>query len=606
MRYNCDMDGHSFFRMLRNRPVLAFVGGFAIAGIAIGLIVLFTLFWVEPMSAPEQAGTVRFNADHFTLWYQKGGQGVSSHGALSEELQQDLSDLISLLQVNPDLIPGKIDVFIHDDVASMQSSIASRKSPNSRGGYIAPLDLLVGEPPRQRLAELVLAFGWGECGSQLLKQGMALYAADPKRNFHAVVAALPKRLYYSLPELILMEKRGRFAESAYDQFDSPYSTASILFADLRDLLSLSAHGEASLEDIAGLEAASFVQFVIETEGGIGAVKQAWGRGSTDSLISRIDSAPLAEIGRAWYSYAGEHGKESSDFSMLTAYYRLAAGYPDTAWTECSAWDESDLTQGERMISVRCALAVGKFADAQRLVSQLDEGDKREELMGFSSLYTGWIVQEATGVRLFISPQLPAEERPELSVVEKLYNGMADRLALSAADLPERITLFFYPNAGDRDAGIHLVPLSEEKNATLHLVPSDDVALELARTLPVYAWRRDTYSQLLREGLAIALSREASLLEAQGRSLRSEGSWYPLASVDYGMTADSTVALEGGILMNYLLDECGGGAVRDVWIATSPSGRYISFDSALAEICHTTRKDIEEVLFRSILSLRKDQ
>ena len=587
---------------MKHKPVLAMIGGFAIAGVAIGILVLIALKWVEPMSAPEQVGTVQFHTEHFTLWYQKDATGISEHSALANELQGDLDEIIKLLKVDPTLIPNPIDVFVHDDIPSMQTSIAKRKSMDSRGGYIAPLDLLAGESPRRRLAELVLAFGWGQCGSDLLKQGMSLYASDPQRNFHAIVAALPERLYYPLPELILMEKRGKFPESFYEQFDSPYAPAYIAFGDLRGLLRLSVHGETSLEDIPVLEAASFVQFLIETKGGIASVRQAWGKGSTGGLLCRIDSSSLEEIGARWYADAVEEGRLAPDFPFLSAYYLLGGGFPDTAWARCSAWRVDDLSQDEVALAARCALAVGAFSEARALTSHLEEGEAKDDIQALLTLYEGWTMTETHGLRFFVSPQVSRKECPRLSEVKRVFDEMVDRLALTPGDLPERISFFLYPDAQALSRGESLIPFSSQKSAVLHLLPSDNLVYLMAEVLPVYAWRKDTYSRLLREGVAMALSSDRDLLVQEGVRLRQEKRWFPLSSVDFGMTSESTVGVEAGLLVDYLLRRYGGAAVREIWVATSPRGRYLSFDTALTEVCSTTREEIEAELFSSSLSL----
>ena len=588
------MDIHSLREKLKKRPLLAMLGGFAIAGVVVGVIAIFALFWVEPMSAPEQAGTVHFHVGHFVLWYRKGASGLDKRDELSNQLQHDFDTLIALLEVDLNLIPDPIDVFVHDTVSDMQSSIAKRKSSKSRGGYVAPLDLLAGESPRQRLAELVLAFGWGQCGSTLLKQGMAIYSGEPQRNFHAVIAALPDRLYKPLPELILMENRGKFAESLYEQFDSPYSPASILFSDLRKLITLSVQGEASPAEIPALEGASFVQFLIETEGGIKAVRRAWGRGSTTNLLKRIDDEPIDDLGARWYAKAKEEGVLSTDYAYLNAYYLLAGGNPDAAWQQCKEWQEANLTEDRISLAVRCALTVGAQDKAEGFLSHMREGREKEELKKLVSMYAGWSKVEVDGMRIFVSPQIQADawQGPEAAI--DAFKAMTKRLDLAPADLPERFTLFFYPDAEEKELGASLVHLSYGENATLHLVFSDNAAYEMGKAIPLYAWR-DTYSRLLREGTATALSSDAGSLLKEGRQLREEGHWFPLASVDFGMTFERTVEVEGGLLIDYIIDHCGGQALGKIWMATSPSGRYLSLDSALAEVCKTTRSEIEEGL-----------
>jgi hypothetical protein len=590
----------SLFEKIVRHPVVTLFGGLAIGGIAIGIAVLILVVVVEPVATPELEGTVYYKEGDFVLRYQKDSVGREDHAVLAEVLKKDYEELLDLLDVNPDLVPTPIDVFVHDDVSSMQTSISKRKSPEARSVYLAPLDLLVGEDPRGRLAELILAFGWGRCGSQILHAGIRLYATEPDRDFHAVVAALPDRLFLSLPELICAEERGRFPESLYQQFDSPYSPVSIAFSDLRKLFGLSVHGEISPEDILPLEAASFVQFLIETKGGIRAVKQAWGRGSTVNLLNRIDSAPPEEIGTHWYATGLEAGREAPDFAFLSVYYLLGGGFPDVAWTRSSAWRVEDLSQYEITLVVRCSLAVGAFTEAGALISYLEEGEAKDDMQALLTLYEGWTVTEAHGLRIFVSPEAAREGWPEISQIERVYESMINRLALQPSDLPERMTLFFHPDTETRDRGESLIPLSSEKNATLHLLPDDGAAYRIGEVLPVYAWGKDTYSRLLRAGVAMALSGDEDLLVEEGCGLRQEERWFSLSSIDFGMTSQRTVEVEAGLLVHYLLKTYGGEALREIWIATSPLDRYLSFDTALNEVCATTREEIEESLFSAFL------
>jgi len=591
----------SLFEKSLRHPVVTLVGGLALGGIAIGIAVLILVLVIEPVATPELEGTVYYKEGDFVLRYQKDSPGREDHAALAEVLRKDYEELLDLLDVNPDLVPTPIDVFVHDDTSSMQTSISKRKSPEARSVYLAPLDLLVGEDPRGRLAELVLAFGWGRCGSQIFHAGTRLYATEPKRDFHAVVAALPDRLFLALPELIRAEERGRFPESIYQQFDSPYSPVSIAFSDLRKLFGLSVHGEVSPEDILVLEAASFVQFLIETKGGIRAVKQAWGRGSTVNLLNRIDSAPPEEMGARWYAAGIEAGLGALDFPFLSVYYLLGGGFPDAAWTRSSTWHVEDLSQGEITLAVRCTLAVGAFTEARTLISHLEEGETKDDMQALLTLYEGWTVTETHGLRIFVSPQVSRERLPEISQIEHVYEGMINRLALSPSDLPERMTLFFYPDTETRDRGESLIPLSSEKNATLHFLPEGDAAYRIGEVLPVYAWGKDTYSRLLRAGVAMALSCGEDLLVEEGCRLRQEELWFSLSSIDFGMASQRTVEVEAGLLLHYLLERYGGEALREIWIATAPLNRYLSFDTALSEVCATTREEVEESLFSSLLS-----
>jgi len=601
-----DMWLRNLRRRLLHDPVTSAIGGLALGGIAIGIALLILVLVVEPVATPELQGTVYYKAGDFILRYQKDSAGREDHAALAEVLKQDYEELLDLLDVRPDLVPTPIDVFVHDDVASMQTSITKRKSPDARSVYLAPLDLLIEENPRGRLAELILAFGWGRCGSQILRAGIKLYATEPKRDFHAEVAALPDRLFLTLPELIRAEERGHFPESIYQQFDSPYSPVSIAFGNLRKLFGLSIHGEVSLEDILTLEAASFVRFLIQTEGVILAVKQAWGRGSTADLLNRIDSSSLAEMGARWYALGMKEGRDAPDSEFLSAYYLLGGGFPDAAWARSSAWHAGDLSQSEITLAARCALTVGAFTEARALIFHLEEGEAKDAIQALLTLYEGWTVTEAHGLRIFVSPQISGERCPEISQIERAFERTIEGLALSTNDLPERMTLFFYPDTETRDRGDSLIPLASEKNAALYLLPEDDAPYRMAEVLPIYSWGKDTYSRLLRVGVATALSCNEDLLVEEGCRLREEELWYSLSSVDFGMASQRTVEVEAGLLVHYLLEKYEGEALRGIWIATSPLDRYLSFDMALSEVCATTREEIEESLFSSLLRCSKEE
>jgi hypothetical protein len=592
------MHAKHFLQRLFRHPLASLLGGLALGGVGIGIALLIIVFWIEPMSKPELAGTVSYREGRFTLWYQEDAAGRENHDLLAEVLTRDYEELIDLLDVNPDLIPTPIDVFVHDDVASMQASIVKRKSPEARATYPAPLDLLASENPRGRLAELILTFGWGPCGSQVLKTGVTVYATEPERNFHAVVAALPERLFLTLPELIRMEERGLFPPSVYQQFDSPYSPAMISFAELKSLFELSVRGEAEPADIPTLEAASLVQFLIETNGGIREVKRAWGKGSTEKLLQRVDSRSMAEISAAWYGVESEEGRAAPDFPYLRAYYLLAGGLPDAAWAEARTWAVDTLSDEEILLAGRCALSVGEFSAAADLATHLKGHEATDELEGYLALYQGWSVEVSPGLRIFSPPGGGGES---ITQVAEVYARMAARLDLSADDLPERLTIFLYPDESSRDRGTALTPLAAAQSGTLHLLYNDDLAYRLGEVLPVYAWRKDSYSRLLRTGLAVALSRSEERLVSEGCQLRSEERWFPLYRLDFGMADQRTVEVEAGLLAQYLLTTYGARELAQIWIATSPLDRYLSVDKALDEVCKTTRREIEESLFSSLLS-----
>lgn len=594
------MARNHLWRTIKDKAIFSTLGGMALGAIGIGIVVMILVFWIEPMSAPERAGTVRFQENHFTLWYEKGSEAAANHAALAQELNRDLTSLVNLLDVDASLIPDPIDVFVHDDVSAMQSSIMMRKSPEARGGHTAPLDLLVGESPRERLAELVLAFGWGQCGSELMKRGMTIYATQPERNYHGVLASLPARLLVSLPQLVLLEERGRFPRSVYEQYDSPYSSAAIAFADYKSLFDLSADDAGRLSDILSMEAASFVQFLIEEKGGMREVKRIWGKGTTDRLLARIEADSIAGLGDEWYAFAKDYGRLSDDYEYLRVYYLLGDGDPDGAWEKAQGFETPDASQDQLFLAGRCALLVGRFDRAKTIVTELADGAEKDLLRHYLTLLESFRVVESQNVRLFISPTVPpsvGEDRASAAMGG--YGRIVEQLGVGTGETPARLTIFIYANNAELDQSKGLVLFPPVQNAVLNILSSDDVCYRMAEMMPAYCWGVDTYSRLLRSGLAVALCRSKQELANAGCALRSNDGWIPLNRTDFGTGNEETVKTEAGLMLRHLLDT-GVEELHKIWIATSPSDRYLTFDAALQEVKGETRDDIEASIVSSVL------
>jgi hypothetical protein len=111
---------------------------------------------------------------------------------------------------------------------------------------------------------------------------------------------------------------------------------------------------------------------------------------------------------------------------------------------------------------------------------------------------------------------------------------------------------------------------------------------------------DSYSRLLREGLAAALTRDEGALIEEACRLRSYGRWVPLRAVDFGSAEPAVVWVEAGLLLQYLLASGGPEGIRAVWTATSPEDRFVSFDRALAETYGMRREELETALVGSVL------
>lgn len=597
VRYNRYMRVWEGIRKFAHYPGVPVIGGMLLGALVAGLIALVLIYVVQPVSNKAVRGLVRYRAGDFTLWFPRDSSVPLNRSGLAVTLESDLREIIALLDVDPSRIPRPIDVFVHPDLAELRASIAKRKSGEVGAHYPAPLDLLVGENPRGRLAELVLAFGWGRCSSEILKMGLRLYVTQPKRNFHAVVAALPDRLFLSLPQLVRLEKEGYFPHSLYDQFDSPYSPARVMsLAAFKNLLDLSPSGETG--SIPALEAASLVQFLINGYGGLAALRQAWGPGDTARLLFHISSLSLDTLSVKWQQAAQLGGRDAPDYERWRIYYLLASGNPDAAYAMAKEWyrtpglDTDDLT-----LIGRCALAVGDFVTASAISSSAG-GKVRERLGVYLTLYVGWKAMTRPGIRV-LAPDLDTAHAG-LARIQAVYGRARDVLSVSAPALPPRLTVFFYSDPVALAQGKELIPFSPDKSAVLHLLLDDDPAVRVAEVLPAYVWGMNTYSSTLRIGVAMALARSEKELVDAGCTLKRFGRWVRLSLAEIGTADTPIVETEAGLMITYLLHKFGPDKLRQLWVLTSPLGRYLALDTAIADVYELTRDQIGEAIAQSFL------
>ena len=591
---------HEGFKKFIHFPGVSVLGGLLLGAAVAGIIALIMIYWLQPALTPGTHGLVQYRSGRIVIWYPKDLPASSKFdpSELAATLNRDLQELMIFLHVSPASIPDPIDVFVHPSLAEMQSSIARRKSATSRVTYAAPLDLLVGENPRLRLAELVLAFGWGRCNSLLIKTGMRLYSAQPKRDFYAVIAALPDRLFLTLPQLVNLESEGYFPRSLYDQFDSPYSSAAIVsMAAFRNLIDLTPGGEEN--SILALESAALVQYLISHYGGIGAIRGIWGPGLTDRILTQLTGEPLTTLSADWRRTADNQGSDAPDYERWHIYYLLASGAPDSAYSAAMAWYKAGkATSGEdQLLVARCALMVNDIATASA-ISRHAGGEIQSQLGEYITLYTGWKTATSAGIRVIAPNETMAQSG--LARVEGIYGTITIKLALTKAQLPPRLTVFLYPDSASLTVGEGLILFPADQCAVLHLLNSDDVAADIAEVLPAYAWNARTYSATLRMGMTAALARPEQLLIAQGCQLQSDGKWVPLGSADADAVDAEVVKVEIGLMVDYLLRTFGPSSLQRLWMITSPRDQYLPLDFAIKDVYGLTRDQIGTAIINPFL------
>ncbi len=311
------------------RQLFFSLGGIAVGLAVAGLLALLINNVIEPTMQVETQDLVEFPGETFTIWYHVDSPHMKSRHELLPRLEEDLSDLLVQLDVSIDAIPLPIDVLVHDSPGMMQLITLRRKSGRAMYSFYSVIDLLQDEDPYSRLSELVLAFGWGRCSSQLLYKGMLMNVASRDRDFHVPVAAAPTRLLYSVEDLLMLEGIGAFGETLYQRYQSPFSPRMAMgtlegISEFRSMFA-SVGDEATEYDIADLQAASLVQYLIDCGGGLEAFRAIWGPGTSEALITRLECGPLTDLFDDWLPVMQAADTSSAEFEYYQVRFLFEAG-----------------------------------------------------------------------------------------------------------------------------------------------------------------------------------------------------------------------------------------------------------------------------------------
>ncbi len=580
------------------------IGGLMVGVVAAGLLLLLLQYVIHPTMSVETYGIYKVPGERFNVWYHDDSSRRDEHADLSARLEESLDDLLARLDVDPSDVPVPIDVVVHDDPGQMQSNIAQRKSLMTTHTFFSMIDLLGGEDPYPRLTELVLAFGWGECFSQLLYSGTLAVLTAPERNHHCAVAAAPERLRYSVDDLLMLELVGEFPETLYQQFDSPFSVCMLGGSLASIAMFYKYFGEDENFDsqqhaIPLLQAASLVQYLIDSSGGLGALRLVWGPGTSLSLIERFAGKPVDELDAAWMGEAIRRGSEGVTYDYYRAVYLFETGAFSEAYELTKAWAEDgrELTDEDDMLRARYALSVGAFDEAATWAGA--DSVTNDRLAGWIDLFHGWNRVERDGI-VVLGDYSDEELVGVLERTREMRGRIATELEIGLDMLPGPMTLFYYKDAATRHAGEGLTPSDNAQRGAWHLVEGEDVAWILAATLPAYVFRVDTASTVLRTGLATAVTVASEELIAQGCDLLSAGDWMPLRQLGFGDVSSQPAQVQSGLLIHYLIEAHGWETVRRVWEATAKLGGSMSLESALRELTEMSKQDIEQVLLDSVL------
>ena len=584
------------------RQVFFSLGGVAIGLIVAGLIALFINNVIEPQMQVETQDLVRFPSETFSIWYHVDSPYKNSRRDLLPKLEEALNDLLVRLDVSIDAIPLPIDVLVHDDPEQMKQSILRRKSAHALYSFYVVVDLIHGEDPYSRLGELVLAFGWGRCSSQLLYQGMLLHVSFPERNFHTPLAAAPSRVLHSLQDLIRLEIAGAFEETLYQRYQSPFSKRLAMgslegLAEFKGMLS-TFRNESSEYDIAELQVASLVQYLIECSGGLQEFRNIWGPGTTEALIARLTCGPLTDLAGDWLEAARETDSTEDRLEYYQARFLYEAGEIQAAARITESWNPRNLSSSESMLAVRTQLAVGNLETARRLASAADSSIT-DTLVGWVDAYNGW--QQVDDGSFTILGNGTATALDEiLQQVQAAYKLVCETLEFHESELPEHITVFYYETDEDREQGQLMVPVVNTNRTLWHISSYDNIVEVFVDTLPAFVVKKEAASNLLRRGLRAVLAIDRADLPERGCEILHEGDWIPLWRVGFGGVPDRILEIQTGLMIQLVIDTYGVEVIRELWHATARAGGGLSLDTALANILGTSWTEIENELFESVL------
>ncbi len=583
------------------KPWVMTIGGLILGGLGALIFVILINYVIQPQMSVETRDIYEVRGDRFNVWYHEGSSERERYTDLLARLEESLDDLVDRLEVDPSQIPMPIDVMLHDNPGQMQMSIVRRKSLNATYTFYSVVDLLAGEDPYARLAEFVLAFGWGECFSQLLYAGTTMVVAEPDRSFHSAVAAAPERLRYSFEELLQLDAAGHFAPTLFQQFGSPYS-ARMALGSLEGVAVFYSFfseggGLGAQEDLASLQAASLIQYLIDCNGGIDVLKSVWGPGTSQAIFGRLVCGSIDGLSQEWLEYASQVGGASAEYDYYRALYSFEAGEFEEAHRLTSAWRAREVNDEEAFLAVRCALAIGEFEEAVEWIEA--QSWATGQPVDWANLFRGWGRAEDDGVYIFGSPSI-GDLTGYLGEAQAVLTWTATELGIDPDRLPKRVTIFVYEDKADRDVGRLLTPHVDTYRTTWHVVAGGEIGAILAATLPSYIFEISTASNQLRTGLATALTTEYEDLVQAGCEILDAGSWTPLWQLGFGGATPHLFETQTGLMIRYLLETEGFELIHALWRETARLGGAMSLDSALSELADTSKREIEQSLLNSVL------
>lgn len=499
-----------------------------------------------------------YRTEHFEIHYRRDAQIARNIEAWGAHLEQEFSRALATLEAT-DRLSLPIEVLAADDRQRLAQEIQRRRNPY-RGGLPGPfLGISSDQEIRGPLLEFLLRFIWGNPAHRLLRVGLVATLTQPPME--SAVAALPDRLTFTLEELLRWERRGNFS----------------------GVITLREHLENDLifpsEVLAQAHAATLVRFLLAELGGRAKLRQLWKLSPFEEALRSVYGLTLGDLADRWRSWIDEQGRAAPDYSFYRGKYLAAVGMRE----EAERWLERARASGDERATT----------ELKRLRCEQGEIHRTaEDLCACPWAATGGcFYKESENFVVHYSEDLEPERT--LALAEASLADILQRLRLRREQLPAKLVIFLHAGAAPRS--------SSEVDAlrgVVHLRVGEPVGYALA-LMAVRHWQKhQTYSEVLRRGLAHHLEHSGRDYLKEAERLSMTPDWVPLASLDFEAYKFESVRVGTATMVGYLLESRGLERFLELWTQTAPLGGDRSLDGALRAVYGLTRERLE----REIIAL----
>ena len=587
-----------FLRSLRRNKYFWLASGLFGGVLVAGILALVLNYVIQPLSTPETWGYETVKTEDFHVWFTEESPSLANQQEIIAELDAEFADLLGLLHVERSDLDLPIDVFIHDSIPAMQTSIARRKSASASTYFLSVLDILAGDPVRPWLVEALLSQGWGHCYSQAIYLGTLLYLSNPNPEYLCTVAAAPQELRHSLADLVTSEDETRYPRTAYQLFGDPSSVRALLSLEDWHSLWFVSDNVASIRaaDFPRTEIASLIQFVVESCGSVESLKQAWGPGTASAVLERCWPKGTEDLTAAWALELENPSHMDCSGEAIRASLLFDAGHIEAASAIVGTWSpSSQVTENGILLATRCCLATGDFDRAAEWASTLGDPEG-QSIQSMLAGFGDWRAERFEEMTILAPSSISREELQQEIVVPYLSLCSITDASFSDGLSP---TVFVHPDAATKRAVSEHLGLDRELTPIAHVCPGEDWPYEIAHALLPRLWEPGPISPLARIGIAAFLTHPIEDLVQHGTELSCGTGWVPLMLLDVGTAKESVVRTEAGLLFAQIERTMGMDAVRRAWCESRTAG-CVTLESTLRTILGTSKAEVESVLRTEVL------